>query len=58
MWKTTDKFQGPRLNKHLPMATSLSYTKCLKSTCEIVIVYADWNPAPCTWDKLSCGDAP
>ena len=32
------------------MATSRSYTKCLKSTCEIVIVYAGWYPATCTWD--------
>ena len=32
------------------MATSRSYTKCLKSTCEIVIVYAGWYRATCTWD--------
>ena len=36
----TNNFPGFWLNKHLPMATSSSYTKCLKGTCEIVIVYS------------------
>ena len=35
------------------MATPHSYTKCLKSNCEIVVVYAGWDPATCTWNKQS-----
>ena len=49
----TKNFYGFSLNGYLSMATSLSYTKCLKSAFEIVIVYAGWNPATCAWHKLS-----
>ena len=45
------EFQEFSWNEHIPMATSLWYTKCLKSNCEIVIVYAGWNPATCPWNK-------
>ena len=44
----TDSFQGFWLNEHIPMAVSCFYTKCLKSTCEIVLVYAGWNPVTCS----------
>ena len=39
----TDEFYGFWSNQHFPVTTSRSYTKCLKSTCEIVIVYAGRN---------------
>ena len=35
------------------MATSRSCTKYLKSTCERVMVYADWKPVTCAWNKQS-----
>ena len=47
----TDSFSEFWLIEHLLMANSRSYTKCLKSTSEIVIVYNDWNPAICTLNK-------
>ena len=31
------------------MATSRSYTKCLK----VLNIYAGWNPATCIWNKQS-----
>ena len=49
----TDGFQEYWLNEHLPMATCRSYTKWLKSICEMAIVYTGWNPATCTWNKQS-----
>ena len=49
----TNNFQGFWLNEHLPMATSRSCTKYLKSTCERVMVYADWKPVTCAWNKQS-----
>ena len=49
----TKNCYGFSLNGYLSMATSLSYTKCLKSAFEIVIVYAGWNPATCAWHNLS-----
>ena len=36
-------FKGFLLNEHLPMVASRSYTKCLKSTCEINKIMRTWN---------------
>ena len=35
-----DTFRRFRLNEHLPTDTYLSYTKCMRSTCKMFIVYA------------------
>ena len=36
----TGNLQGFWLKEHIRMATSRSYTTCLKGTCEIVIAYS------------------
>ena len=52
-----DNFHGFWLNEHFPMATSCSYTRCLKNPCEIVIAYAGWNTATYTWSHKKRRDS-
>ena len=44
-----DSFQGFWLNEHLPMVICCFYT----NSCEIVTVYAGWNPRTCRCNKQS-----